>query len=74
MSNFNCYERTLMTVAEVLAAHATSRITAARSDDEALRAADQGAEVVMEEAPTSFVVSWACEATVIGTASDKVQV
>ncbi len=63
-----------MTVAEVLAAHASSRISAAKGDDEASRAADQGAEVVMEEAPTSFVVSWAAEATVIGIAADKIQV
>ncbi len=60
-----------MTVAEVLSAHASSRIAAAKSDDEALRAADQGAEVVMEDAPTSFLVSWACEATVIGSAGAR---
>jgi hypothetical protein len=67
-------ERPIMTVAEVLAAHASSRMSAAKGDDEALRAADQGAEIVMEEALTSFVVSWAAESTVIGAGADKIQI
>ena len=55
-----------MTVAEVLAAHASAQITAAKTADEARRLVDESSLVVLEEA-ASFVVSWRCEATVIGS-------
>jgi hypothetical protein len=58
-----------MTVSEVLAAHASAQMAAARAADEARRVAIdcEQVEVVAAE-PRSFVESWAINATVIGMA------
>ncbi len=60
-----------MTVAQVLAAHASAQIAAAHEADEAHRAAEIAGEVVIDEGPPSFAVTWAFEATVIGMSRPK---
>jgi hypothetical protein len=55
-----------MTVSEVLAAHASAQMAAARAADEARRVAIDSDEVEVACESRSFVESWAVSATVIG--------
>lgn len=55
-----------MTVSEVLAAHASAQMAAARAADEARRVAIDPEQADVAAEPRSFVESWAISATVIG--------
>ena len=55
-----------MTVSEVLAAHASAQMAAARAADEARRVAIDSDPVEFAAEPRSIVESWAVSATVIG--------
>jgi hypothetical protein len=55
-----------MTVSEVLAAHASAQMAAARAADEARRVAIDAEQIEVAAEPRSFVESWAINATVIG--------
>jgi hypothetical protein len=55
-----------MTVSEVLAAHASAQMAAARAADEARRVAIDSEQIEAAAEPRSFVESWAINATVIG--------